>query len=67
MVADYFKNNDDYEDFNWFDQKIYLSVWDFLKEQQTMRQLKMALFGTACPSNTDFMTTTDILNSSHLI
>ena len=56
-IGDDYYDGDDDEDFNRFDQKIYLSVWDILREQQTMRQLKMALFGTACPSNMDFMTT----------
>ena len=32
-----------------------------LREQQTMCQLKMALFGTACPSNMDFMTTVKVI------
>ena len=50
-------DGDDDEDFNRFDQKISLSVLDILRERQTMCQLKMALFGTACPSNMDFMTT----------
>ena len=32
-----------------------------LREQHTMCQLKMALFGTACPSKMDFMTTVKVI------